>query len=133
VKRIGAITVLAVLLAACGAAPKAGPSSVQTTLAGTLGYHLTSAQVETSGPLAAQAAPSATPQPGAPPEPKGQCDAPSLTYLIGRPRTEIPVPADLSRRRVVCTHCPGNTDYQPTRTNILFDPATGRITAVKCG
>ena len=123
-KRLLAILMLASLAAGCSATDKAGQAPSPTTLAGPLGYR------PPSNPLTAQDAHAPAPMA---PAPKLQCDAPSLTYLIGRPKTEIPVPADLSHRRVVCTHCPGNTDYQPTRTNILFDPATGLITAVKCG
>jgi hypothetical protein len=61
------------------------------------------------------------------------CDAASLTYLIGKPRTEIPVPVDPSRRRVACTTCPVSEDYQPDRTNILYDAQTGKVTKLKCG
>lgn len=66
-------------------------------------------------------------------EAKGQCDAPSLSYLIGHPRTDIPAPADLSHRRVMCTTCPADGAYQSTRTNILFNASTGIIAAVTCG
>jgi hypothetical protein len=65
--------------------------------------------------------------------PPATCDAPQLTYLIGRPKTEIPVPVDPSRRRVSCTTCPVSQDYRPERTDILFDEKTGLVTAVKCG
>ncbi len=61
------------------------------------------------------------------------CEAPSLTYLIGKPRTNIPVPVDPSKRRVSCTTCPVTEDYRPERTDILFDQTTGLVTAVKCG
>jgi len=69
----------------------------------------------------------------APPKDPTACEAASLAYLVGRPRTEIPVPVDPSRRRVACTTCPVTQDYRPERTDILFDQATGLITAVKCG
>ena len=126
--RVAAIIALAGLAAGCGTAPKLTRASRPTTLAGTLGYPLASAQGQTVGPLIEP--PSA---PAAPPAPKGRCDAPSLVYLIGRPRTEIPVPADLSHRRVACTTCAPAGDYRPDRTNILFDANTGIITAVTCG
>jgi hypothetical protein len=61
------------------------------------------------------------------------CEAPSLAYLIGKPRTNIPVPVDPSKRRVSCTTCPVTEDYRPERTDILFDQTTGLVTAVKCG
>ena len=58
---------------------------------------------------------------------------PDLSYLVGRSRTEIPVPVDPSHRRVSCTTCPVTMDYMPDRTDILFDARTGLITEVKCG
>lgn len=61
------------------------------------------------------------------------CDAAGLAYLVGRPRTDIPVPVDPSHRRVACTTCLAPQDYRPDRTDILFDAKTGLITAVKCG
>jgi hypothetical protein len=76
--------------------------------------------------------PPPVPPPAAPRDPKA-CEAPYLAYLVGRPRTEIPVPVDPSRRRVACTTCPAAQDYRPDRTSILFDAATGLITAVTCG
>jgi hypothetical protein len=61
------------------------------------------------------------------------CDASTLAYLIGKPRTEIPVPVDPSKRRVACTTCPVSEDYVPDRTNILYDAQTGKVTQLKCG
>jgi hypothetical protein len=75
------------------------------------------------------------PVPVVPPPPaiQSHCEAPNLAWLVGKPRTAIPVPVDLSNRRVSCTTCPVTQDYQPDRTDILFDEQTGLITAVKCG
>jgi len=129
--RVAPIAVLAILAAGCTATPRAGGSP--TTLAGALSYHPPALQGQTAGSVMAKTTGADASDPAAPPAPKPLCDAPSLAYLIGRPRTEIPVPADLSHRRVVCATCPPNTDYRPDRTNILFNPATGVITAVKCG
>jgi len=64
---------------------------------------------------------------------QSRCEAASLTWLVGKPRTAIPVPVDLSNRRVSCTSCPVTQDYVPERTDILFDAQTGLITEVKCG
>ncbi len=64
---------------------------------------------------------------------EARCEATDLAYLIGRSRTEIPVPVDPSHRRVSCTTCPVTMDYMPDRTDILFDARTGLITEVKCG
>jgi hypothetical protein len=52
---------------------------------------------------------------------------------VGRPRTEIPVPVDPRRRRVVCTTCPRTMDYNPSRLTIEYDSATNRVTKVECG
>ncbi len=61
------------------------------------------------------------------------CNAQSLSYLIGRPRTDIPIPVDPSTRQVVCTTCIAPDDYSNTRQRILFDAETSLITAVGCG
>jgi predicted small lipoprotein YifL len=71
----------------------------------------------------------AAPEPGKP----DLCNAQSLTYLIGRPRTEIPIPVDPSTRQVVCTTCIAPDDQSDKRQRILFDAETGLITAVGCG
>lgn len=67
------------------------------------------------------------------PQTEMTCEAASLAYLVGKPRSAIPVPVDPSRRRVSCTTCPVTQDYRPERTDILFDARTGLITEVKCG
>jgi hypothetical protein len=67
------------------------------------------------------------------PQTPDQCKSAELKYLIGKPRSEIPVPADPSRRRVACTTCPVTMDYNPERLNIFFDADTGIIKDVKCG
>jgi hypothetical protein len=62
-----------------------------------------------------------------------RCGAASMSWLVGRPRTEIPVTADLSNRWVQSTaavHPPG---VVPSRLTILYDPLTGRVTHVQCG
>ena len=61
------------------------------------------------------------------------CKAGELQYLVGRPKTEIPVPVDVVNRRVTCTTCPVTMDYSPGRLNILFEESTGVIREVKCG
>lgn len=71
----------------------------------------------------------AAPEPGKP----DLCNAQSLSYLIGRPRTEIPIPVDPSARQVVCTTCIAPDDQSDTRQRILFDAETSLITAVGCG
>ena len=61
------------------------------------------------------------------------CGAAALASLIGRPRTQIPVATDLSRRRVACTACPVAPDIRLDRVNILFDARTGLVTRITCG
>ena len=66
-------------------------------------------------------------------EPKDSCGARSLQYLVGKPKSEIPVPVDPTKRRVTCTTCPVTQDYRMDRLNIFFDTETGIIKDVKCG
>ena len=64
---------------------------------------------------------------------KDQCDAKSLAYLVGKPRSAIPVAVEPSRRRVSCSTCPMADDFRADRSNILFDAETGLIVSVSCG
>lgn len=80
--------------------------------------------------------PAPRPDPGMPPvpaRPVDQCGAASLQHLVGQPRTEIPVPVDVTSRRVTCTECPLTEDYSPSRLNILYNRDTGLIERVYCG
>jgi hypothetical protein len=61
------------------------------------------------------------------------CGAARMKWLVGRSKTEIPVPVEPSRRRVTCTACPITMDFNPRRLNILYDEASGIIKEVKCG
>jgi hypothetical protein len=61
------------------------------------------------------------------------CRAGELQWLVGKPRTEIPVPVDVVNRRVTCTTCPVTLDYSPQRLNILFNEQTGIVEQVRCG
>ena len=63
----------------------------------------------------------------------GACGAGSLQALVGRDRAQIP-PASAGQARRV--HARGDMltmDYSPTRLNIEYDPATGRVLRVYCG
>jgi len=71
--------------------------------------------------------------PPAPAPPRDACGAADLQSLIGKPRTDIPVPVNPGRRRVVCSTCPVTQDYSPTRQTIIFDADTGIVKEVKCG
>ncbi len=68
-----------------------------------------------------------------PPRPRDACGAWELQSLVGRPRSEIPVPVDPSRRRVTCTTCPVTQDFREDRLNIFFDADTGVVKSVTCG
>ena len=68
-----------------------------------------------------------------PPPPKDACGAADLQSVVGKPRTEIPVPLDPSLRRVACSTCPVTQDYVPSRQTIIYDSDTGLVTSVKCG
>jgi len=69
-----------------------------------------------------------------PPSPAADlCRAGDLQWLVGKPRTEIPVPVDVVSRRVTCTTCPVTQDYSPYRLNIFFNDQTENVEQVRCG
>lgn len=74
--------------------------------------------------------PAPPPTPAPPPD---TCGALEHQHLIGRPRTEIPVPVRPDSRRVMCTTCPATMDYREDRLNFLFNAASGRIEKITCG
>jgi hypothetical protein len=90
-------------------------------------------------PPAAAAAPAPAPPPpmaaapAPPPRPADSCGAISLQSLIGKPRTEIPVPVNPAMRRVVCSTCVTTQDYVAARQTIMYDTQTGLVTSVRCG
>lgn len=126
-----------------GAAATGAAALAAAALAGCASYLPVNGEgARTALPPSAQAAdtpqPSPAPQayaPAAPPAPAAHdtCGAGSLAYLVGKPRTEIPVPTDLARRRVVCTTCPMTSDVRPERQTITYDAASGKVAAVTCG
>ena len=61
------------------------------------------------------------------------CRAGELQWLVGKPKTQIPVPVDVVNRRVTCTTCPVTEDYSPYRLNIFFSEQTGVVEQVRCG
>lgn len=61
------------------------------------------------------------------------CRAQELQWLVGQPRSEIPVPVDVINRRVACTTCPVTEDYSPYRLNIFFNQDSGIVEEVRCG
>lgn len=62
-----------------------------------------------------------------------QCGAADLQGLVGKSRTEIPIPIDPTKQRVACTTCPVTMDFSPRRLNFFFDAATGVIKEIRCG
>ena len=91
-----------------------------------------------SAPPPSAPAPAPAPPPRSPiPKPdvtvRDTCGAAELQRLVGRPRTEIPVPIDPGRQRVACTTCPVTDDYNPNRLNFFFEADTGRIKQIRCG
>ncbi|MGA0604362.1 peptidase inhibitor I78 [Phenylobacterium sp. VNQ135] len=83
---------------------------------------------------APQPAPPPAPAPVATPAPAPDaCGAQAVQHLVGRPRTEIPVPLKPELQRVACTTCPVTQDSNPNRLNFLFDAETGIIKEVRCG
>jgi hypothetical protein len=94
------------------------------------------AEPQPAPPPPPQEAPQPAPPPPAPPVPRparDACGAWELQSLVGRPRTQIPVPVEPSRRRVVCSTCPMTQDYVPYRQTIIYDAQTGLVKEVKCG
>lgn len=69
----------------------------------------------------------------APPPAPDSCGAAEAQRLVGRPRSEIPVPVRPELQRVACTTCPVTLDYNPNRLNFFFDAATGIVREVRCG
>lgn len=61
------------------------------------------------------------------------CKAGELQWLVGKPKTDIPVPVEVVNRRVTCTTCPVTEDYSPYRLNILFNDQSGIVEQVRCG
>ena len=81
--------------------------------------------------------PYVTPRPSAQPEPPAAaadaCGAAAHAYLVGKAKTEIPIPVDPANRRVACSTCPVTEDHVPTRLNIVYDERSNLITEVRCG
>ena len=78
-------------------------------------------------------APAPAPVVVAPSPVRDECGAAELQGLVGRPRTEVPVPLLPQLQRVACTTCPVTEDHNPRRLNFLFDAASGAIREIRCG
>ncbi len=64
--------------------------------------------------------------------PGDTCGAGNLAYLVGKPKEEIPVALDLTRRRVICSTCEASGPPDPRRVTIAFDQASGLVTKIDC-
>lgn len=119
-KRLLSIGFSALTLAACATASTSGPASRPDAQVPPLVVRPAPVQPILIPPIVA-------------PEPPLQCRAEQHQALVGRPRTEIPVPTDPSKQRVACTTCPVTQDYRPDRLNFFFDATTGIVKEVRCG
>lgn len=61
------------------------------------------------------------------------CGISELAWLVGKPKTEIPVPVEPGRRRVYCATCAITQEFSPERQNIVFDPDSGLVVRLGCG
>lgn len=95
---------IAAVIAACGGAATTPPEPVEAPM---------EASVPSRGP--------------------DRCGATEHQWLVGEPRTSIPVPVDVSHRRVTCTTCPVTEDYSENRLNILYNRETSLVERVFCG
>ena len=77
--------------------------------------------------------PATPPEPTAPQLPRDACGAAALAHLVGKNKSEIPVPVNPGQRRVACNTCPVTEEFSPWRLNIFYDATTGVITEVRCG
>ncbi len=77
--------------------------------------------------------PVSTAPPPAPEPAPDSCGASRYQNLIGKPRSEIPIPTDPAKQRVACMTCPVTMDFNPDRLNFFFDAGTGIIKKVSCG
>jgi hypothetical protein len=74
-----------------------------------------------------------TPAPSSTQTALDRCGANDLQWLVSKPKTEIPVPVDPTKRRVVCSTCVMTMDFNAERQTIVFDVDTGLVKSVRCG
>lgn len=119
---VSVAALMSLSLAGCGGAPEPVKAPPAPPPASTV-------------PKTAAPKPPAPPPPVATPRPveADSCGARDLQYLIGKPRSEIPVPINPALRRVVCSTCAVTMDFNPQRQTIVFDNQTGIVQSVRCG
>ncbi|SRR5690606_32962774 len=110
-------------LAACSTPPPATPRAPDQPVAADPGAPAQGAARDDGLPVGSRL----------PPPDADACGAQDLQWLVGQPRTAIPVPVNVVSRRVACTTCPVTEDYSPYRLNIFYDQTTGIIEQVRCG
>lgn len=121
-KRTVTVSLMALVAASCGPTPAPAPAAPPAV----------------TPPVQQSQRPQSRPRPQSAPAParnqaRDLCGARPLQYLIGKSRSEIPVPVNVTNRRVTCTTCPVTMDFREDRLNIFFDAETGIIKEVKCG
>jgi hypothetical protein len=129
VRRLAAALAGLALIAPAGCAPyPIAPATAPTRVAPP-----PAAPAPAPAPVAPAPAPQRSPIPRPDVSVNDPCGAAPMQRLVGRPRTEAPVPLIPARQRVACTTCPITQDYDPERLNIFFDAQTGVIKEVRCG
>jgi len=124
--KVSVLGLIAAGLYGCASGPAEAPAPPART---------TPPAVAVPSPVPVQA-PRPAPPPRAPeykPMANDTCGAQALQNLVGKPRTEIPVPLYPDRRRVVCSTCVVTQEFRADRQTIVFDTDTGIIKSVTCG
>lgn len=106
-----------------------------TWIIGLSAFVLTACASESAPPPPPPAPPPvAETRPEPPPPPMADsCGLKAARKLVGKNRSEIPVPVNPALQRVACTTCAVTMDFNPNRLNFFFDAQTGVIKEVKCG
>ena len=120
----------AVVLVAAGCASRSTPAAKPAVAAAVTAPVEPQVALNTAGSGLISLPPAPISVPALPPP--DSCGAYELFYLVGKPRTEIPVPVDPTRRRVICTTCPRDSDVRPDRLTIEYDAVTGKVTKLQC-
>jgi hypothetical protein len=123
-KRTIALGLIAAGLYGCASAPEGPPARTQQPPA---------VAVPSQSPVPAPKPASPPRAPEYKPLANDTCGAQALQKLVGKPRTDIPVPLYPDKRRVVCSTCIVTQEFRADRQTIVFDTDTGIIKSVGCG